>query len=155
MDNTPIEFMVGKKKYRVKRLGNWVSGRIDKLVAKSQFIQTTDDKNPEQTITTMVMNRRIVPKCIAYMILRHPVKVFLFHWIYWRYLHVFFGQDEYHQILQNMYSGEEARFFFHNMTFLQLNNTLTIEMTKADMKNTAQKLASAASTTSSSASTAK
>lgn len=150
MDNDAIEILVGKKKYKIKRLGNWVSGRIDKLIAQCQFIQTEDKTDTKKVITTMSLNREVVPKCLSYMILKNPIKVFFFHWIYWRYLHLFFGQYDYSQILQQMYSGEEAQFFFRNMTSLQMNNMLTMEMTRADMRNIAQKLASGASTTQSS-----
>lgn len=141
-DNAPFEFYVNGKKYKTRRLTNYVAEKLSKLVSKCEYTAVTREDTPGETLKAIAMNRKMVPKCLSLLILAHPVKVWLFHCIYWRYLHFFGNQADYAGILENALNSEEVGFFFRNMASLQANNMLTVEMTKASTKSIAQKHAS-------------
>lgn len=147
MTNAPAEFYVGRRKYKIKRLSNWPALKMSKYIAQSEFIATSEDKSTDKIMLSLVMNRTLAPKCISLMMLKRPLKVFLFHAIQWRWLHLFYSQEEYSEILQGALNGSESNFFFQNTAFLQASNILTMEMTRADTKSIAQKHASPAPTT--------
>ncbi|WAX17114.1 hypothetical protein PF672P1_00056 [Parabacteroides phage PF672P1] len=135
-ENAPVEFDVMGKKYRISHLCNWVSWKMAKYIIKADLLRTEDK---EQMFVSFDQNRKLVPKCISLMILKSPVKVALFHWIHWRYLHVFMSQHEYNIILEKILNNTDIRFFFRNMALLQANNDLETEMTMESTKNITQK----------------
>jgi hypothetical protein len=145
--NKPVEFYVGRKKYKVKRLGWYVQTKIDELVIQSQFAAGANDGSAAGTIKVMKMNRRIVPKVISLLILRNIIKIRAFHWLHWRLLFVFGNIEEWAKVINKMYNGEESRLFFYAIEYLQANVSITKEMTSQDMKTIRQKHSSETGTT--------
>lgn len=153
-DNTPIEFRIGRKKYKVRRLTNYVAHKMSKLIAAGQ-LRVEKAENGE-TMQILELNRKLVPQCISLMLLSRSWKVMLFHWFLWRKLHWCYTQEDYAGLISNILdNNQESSFFFRNMASLQANNILMIQMTKASTNSILQKHVSEQSTTQSSPSTAK
>lgn len=140
MNNEPIEFEINGKKHKVKRLNNWVALKMSQYVVEAELERSN---NQDIKITSLVKNRLLTPKCISLIILRSTLKVSLFHWLYWRYLHYFKTQEDYTHILDAVLNSEESIFFFRNLGSLQQSNVLETEMTQENTKSIALKHQSA------------
>jgi hypothetical protein len=145
--NLPVEISVGRKKYRINRMTNSVQGKIDMLVIESQYAANENDGTSRGIKKVIRMNRRLVPKVMSILILAHPVKIFLWHWIHWRWISVFHYTDEWIQIISRMYDGSELRNFFSIIEYLQANVEVIKNLAKMDTSSIRQSLKSDQETT--------
>lgn len=135
-----LEITVGRKKYRIKHLKNSVAERLDRYIAKGE-VEYSDDKGV--LLANMSKNRKLVPKCLSLMILGSFFKVMFFHWIYWRYLHIFKSQAEMQKVLEPAFEMNDVGFFFQNMVSLQANSRMIQKMAKTSTITIARKQDSA------------
>lgn len=132
--NEKKEFKLGRRTYKIHRLGNWVSLKMSKLILDAESSHGVEGTRKEM-INAIIKNRTLAPKCISIMILKTPINVTLFHWITWRLLHVFYSQEDYNSVLDKILNDQDTMFFFHNMASLQSSNILEREMTEMSTKS--------------------
>lgn len=136
MDNDKIIIHLGNNSYKVKRLTNWVSGKLSKLILKGE-LSLSDDK--KQTLISFDNNRSLVPKCLSIAILGSWWKVLLFHWVYWRILNLKYSQSDYKDAILKVIDFSDIRFFFLNMASLQglveYEEKMTNQTTKSIIQN--------------------
>jgi len=116
IDNDSIFINIGKKTFKCKRLTNWASGKITKLILKGELM-LSDDK--QQTLVSFNKNRQLAPKCLSLAILGSWWKIKLFHPIFWRWLNYNFTQDQYTKAINKVLDFSDVKFFFLNMASLQ------------------------------------
>lgn len=132
--NTPKEFKVGGKEYKIHRLGNWVSSQMSKLIIEAELVYG-DGSDRESLLKSVLNNRKLAPKCISLMMLKSTIKVKLFHWFKWRQLHYFYSQEDYKGILDNILNDQDTMFFFQNMALLQSYNQLESQVATESTKS--------------------
>lgn len=98
-----------------KRIGNYNWGKCNALVNKCR---KTED---------IGFHRKAIAKYLSYLKLRNVLWVFLFHPIYWRYLHGFKSPDWMREILTIALSEDnrDATDFFASWSLIQTNHLLT------------------------------
>lgn len=150
-DNERLSFTLGKKTYRIARLGNWTSRRINKLLyeLRRKKLQTADD------ILSSDEDRKIVAQVVAIAILRFPWRIKLFYWYLWRKLDRKYSQADFSPIISKIIDNSDMGFFSSNLASLHATATMETMMTKETITNIAAKLNSEQGTTSSSVSTGK
>lgn len=121
-----IEVNIGNKRHKIKRLNNWASAKITKLVLKGELLLSDDKKD---TMVSFNENRLLVPKCLSIALLASWWKILMFHWIYWRYLNIKYSQKDYRTALFDILNFSDITFFFVNMASLQKYVTHEQEMT--------------------------
>lgn len=131
----PVIITAGKKTYKVKRMKNAIAERFDRYIAEAE-VEYSDDM--DKMLVNMNKNRKLIPKCLSLIILGSFFKVKLFHWFYWRYLHIFKSQEEMAAILAPAFKMNDVGFFFQNMASLQANCRIIKRMTKTNTFNIAQ-----------------
>lgn len=138
--NAPIEYKIGSKTYKMKRVTNYVHGKFSRLVTKAE-LSYSEDKGT--LLVNMENNRKLVPKCLSLIMLHGPLKVMFFHWIHWRYLYLFKTMDEmviaFNAIKDNMDVGS----LFFCLSYLQANNQMQAMMARESTLSIAAKLHSA------------
>lgn len=145
--NSPIEINVGRKTYRVKRHTNSVQGKIDILIIDSQFAAENNDGSAKRTKQIVRLNRKLIPKVISLLILAHPIKIWIWHWIHWRWLSLFHYTDDWVQIITQMYDGVELRNFYQIIQYLQANTSVVVDLAKMNTQTIRAKHESAQETT--------
>lgn len=76
------------------------------------------------------IHRKMIPKYISYLRLRNIVGIFLFHWIYWRWIYWFKPNSWSHEQLNGALNGDnkDTQDFFASMSLIQTNHLLTTKM---------------------------
>lgn len=154
-NNEKVEMKLGKKTYKIHRLGNWTSMKIMDLTWRSQtIIQNSNELT--LNIDALICNRLVAPKIISYAILKYPWKIKLFHWAFWRKINKKYSQEDYTPALHKIYSyGVDLDFYLSNLTFLLQAAMPEVMMAKETMLSIVAKQNSAQKTTSLSPSTDK
>lgn len=144
-DNEKLTFVLGKKTYRIARLNNWTSRRINRLIFRLQ------DKRIDTARDVMGSDadRVLIPKIISLAILRRPWKIKLFHWYLWRRLDKKYNQADFHSIISVIINNSDMNFFSKNLVSLHMAAMMETEITKETITNIAAKLKSERETTSS------
>lgn len=135
MDNDKIVIQIGKRKFKAKRLTNWASGKITKLILKGELLLSEDKK---QTMVSFNENRTLAPKCLSLAILGSWWRVKLFHWVFWRYLHYNFTQEQYSPAINKVLDFSDVKFFFLNTASLQGSVEVEEKMTSQTTKSIIQ-----------------
>lgn len=148
--NEPRVVTVAGKTYKIYRVSNIVWAWYSRLVTKTE-LGYSDDK--DKILINMENNRTLIFKCVAMMLLRNPIKVFLFNWIYWRYLYVTRTVIEMAYLLTEINSLSDVSEVFFCSDFLQANNQLLVMMAKESTSAIQAKHSSAKDTTPSQPST--
>lgn len=150
-ENEKLSFTLGKKTYRIARLGNWTSRRINKLLyeLRRKKIETPED------ILSSDDDRKLVAQVVAIAILRFPWRIKLFHWYLWRKLDRKYSQEDFAPIISVLIENSDMGFFSKNLASLHAAASMETMMTKETITNIAAKLNSEQETTSSSPSTGK
>lgn len=145
--NKPIPVEGMKWKLSCKRVGNAVSGRFSKLTSEVELLYGDDSS---KLLSIMDKNRHLAPKSISLIYLRNPIYIFLFHWIFWRYIHQFKSNAEMLPLLQRVLlkQSQEATDFFGSVTLIQHNNLLQKMMTTQSTGSIIAKLPQEGGTTS-------
>lgn len=113
------------RSFRIKRLTNRPAAIIGKLITKGHIAaETTEDGDYVNMSINMNHNRELLPKVASIAILHNPIKIFLFHWIYWRYLNQILDQRDFKALFEYIYGQEEIKDFFFNMAFLRRQNLI-------------------------------
>lgn len=113
------------KKFRIKRLTNRPAAMIGRLITKGHIsAESTEEGDFVNMAINMNHNRELMPKVASIAILHNPVKIFLFHWIYWRYLNQVLEQRDFKVMFDFIYGQEEIKDFFFNMAFLRRQNLI-------------------------------
>ena len=141
-ENEKLSFTLGKKTYRIARLGNWTSRRIKKIETPEDILSSDDD-------------RKLVAQVVAIAILRFPWRIRLFHWYLWRKLDRKYSQEDFAPIISVLIENSDMGFFSKNLASLHAAASMETMMTKETITNIAAKLNSEQETTSSSPSTGK
>lgn len=118
------------KVYSIRAMKNAVSEKMDRYIAKAN-LSYSEDKS--KLLVNMSENRKLVPKCLSLMLLGTFLRVKLFHFFYWRYLHIKCSQEEMAPVLNECFEVNNVGFFFQNLASLQGNCQLIERMT---MENT-------------------
>lgn len=130
--NEPKVFTLGKKKYKLKRMNNAVSARVDRLVAEREScLSVSSDKR--DLLINLSKNRTLIPKTLALMILHSWVKVTFFYWIYWRYLNYKYSMNDMLSIYNALNQYDDVTDFFYFTASLQSRNRMIKRMSE---KNT-------------------
>lgn len=150
-ENEKLSFTLGKKTYRIARLGNWTSRRINKLLyeLRRKKIETPED------ILSSDDDRKLVAQVVAIAILRFPWRIRLFYWYLWRKLDRKYSQEDFAPIISVLIENSDMGFFSKNLASLHAAASMETMMTKETITNIAAKLNSEQETTSSSPSTGK
>lgn len=126
------------KVFHIKYPANKPATMIGKIVTKGHIsAEETSDSNYKQMTVNMNANRTLAPKVCSIAILHNPIYIFLFHWVYWRYLHWFYTQMDFKVLLEAIFGRGELRDFFTNMVFLRESNAIAIvQAVKSETPNT-------------------
>lgn len=126
MDNESEEVRLSNgKKFQIKRLTNYLATKIGKIITKGHIsAENTSEDDLSQMFINMNDNRALAPKVCSIAILHNPVKVFLFHWVYWRWLSCNYEQRDFKVILEFIFGQNEISDFFYNVGSLRQNNLI-------------------------------
>lgn len=126
IDNSAENIIVPSgRKFRIKRLTNRPAAIIGKLITKGHIsAESTEEGDFVNMTINMNRNRELMPKVASIAILHSPIKIFLFHWIYWRYLNQILDQRDFKVMFDFIYGQEEIKDFFYNMAFLRRQNLI-------------------------------
>lgn len=141
--NEKLSFTLGKKTYKVQRLCNWTSRKINRLICELQRkkLDTVED------VINSDEDRVLMPKIISIAILKTPLKIKLFHWYLWRKLDKKYDQRDYDQIIGKIISNSDVAFFSKNLASLHAAAMMEAEITKETITSIAAKLKSEQETT--------
>lgn len=132
-NNERIDVMLGKKKIKIKRLVNAIAEKFDRYTAEAEI-----SYSEKGLLVNMSNNRKLVPKCVSLLVLHSWVKVKLFHWIYWRWLHIRYEQAELSPILEAGLGLGEYNWLLRNMLYLQDNSQIIQKTAKGIIRNMLQ-----------------
>lgn len=141
-DNEKLSFQLGKKTYKIARLGQWTAMKINKLIFQLQ------KKRSEEDIRESDEDRLLVPKVISLAILKHPWKIKIFHWYLWRKLNRKYSQADFTPIISKIIDNSDMAFFSKNLASLHMAAMMETEITKETITNIAARLKSEQETTS-------
>ena len=141
-DNEKLSFQLGKKTYKIARLGQWTAMRINRLVFQLQ------KKRSEEDIRESDEDRLLVPKVISLAILKYPWKIKIFHWYLWRKLNRKYSQADFTPIISKIIDNSDMAFFSKNLASLHMAAMMETEITKETITNIAARLKSEQETTS-------
>ena len=143
-DNEKLTFMLGRKKYKIARLCNWTSRRINKYIFA---LQRKKLETPEDVINSDD-DRILIPKIISIAILRRPWKIRMFHWYLWRKLDKKYDQSQFEKVISVIINNSDMAFFSKNLASLHMAAMMETEMTKETITSIAARLKSEQETTS-------
>lgn len=141
-ENEKLTFQLGKKTYKIARLGQWTSRKINRLVFDIQKARSEED------IRESDEDRLLVPKVISLAILKYPWKIRLFHWYLWRKLDRKYSQQDFLPIISKIIDNSDMAFFSKNLASLHMAAMMETEITKETITNIAARLKSEQETTS-------
>ena len=141
-ENEKLTFQLGKKTYKIARLGQWTSRKINRLVFDIQKARSEED------IRESDEDRLLVPKVISLAILKYPWKIKLFHWYLWRKLDKKYSQQDFLPIISKIIDNSDMAFFSKNLASLHMAAMMETEITKETITNIAARLKSEQETTS-------
>ena len=141
-ENEKLSFQLGKKTYKIARLGQWTSRKINRLVFQLQKARSEDD------IRESDEDRLLVAKVISLAILKYPWKIKLFHWCLWRKLDRKYSQQDFLPIISKIIDNSDMAFFSKNLASLHMAAMMETEITKETITNIAARLKSELETTS-------
>ena len=141
-ENERLSFQLGKKTYKIARLSNWTSRKINRLIFALQ------KDRAELDIRESDADRLLVPKVISLAILKYPWKIKLFHWYLWRKLDKKYSQQDFLPIISKIIDNSDMAFFSKNLASLHMAAMMETEMTKETITNIAARLKSEQETTS-------
>ena len=143
-DNEKLTFMLGRKKYKIARLCNWTSRRINKYIFA---LQRKKLETPEDVINSDD-DRILIPKIISIAILRRPWKIRMFHWYLWRKLDKKYDQSQFEKVISVIINNSDMAFFSKNLASLHMAAMMETEMTKETITSIVARLKSEQETTS-------
>ena len=137
-DNEKITFTLGKKKYKIARLCNWTSRKINKYIfaLQKKKLETADD------VIDSAEDRVLMPKIISIARLRRPWKIKMFHWYLWRKLDKRYDQSDFEKIISVIINNSDMAFFSKNLASLHMAAMMETEITKETITSIAAKLKS-------------
>ena len=141
-ENERLSFQLGKKTYKIARLSNWTSRKINRLIFALQ------KDRAELDIRESDADRLLVPKVISLAILKYPWKIKLFHWYLWRKLDKKYSQQDFLPIISKIIDNSDMAFFSKNLASLHMAAMMETEITKETITNIAARLKSEQETTS-------
>ena len=141
-ENEKLSFQLGKKTYKIARLGQCTSRKINRLVFQLQKARSEDD------IRESDEDRLLVAKVISLAILKYPWKIKLFHWYLWRKLDRKYSQQDFLPIISKIIDNSDMAFFSKNLASLHMAAMMETEITKETITNIAARLKSEQETTS-------
>lgn len=141
-ENEKLSFQLGKKTYKIARLSQWTSRKINRLVFQLQKARSEDD------IRGSDEDRLLVAKVISLAILKYPWKIKLFHWYLWRKLDRKYSQQDFLPIISKIIDNSDMAFFSKNLASLHMAAMMETEITKETITNIAARLKSEQETTS-------
>lgn len=141
-ENEKLTFQLGKKTYKIARLGQWTSRKINRLIFDIQKSRSEED------IRESDEDRLLVPKVISLAILKYPWKIKLFHWYLWRKLDRKYSQQDFLPIISKIIDNSDMAFFSKNLASLHMAAMMETEITKETITNIAARLKSEQETTS-------
>ena len=141
-DNERLSFQLGKKTYKIARLSQWTSMRINRLIFQLQ------KKRSELDIRESDEDRLLVPKVISLAILKYPWKIRMFHWYLWRKLNRKYSQADFMPIISKIIDNSDMAFFSKNLASLHMAAMMETEISKETTTNIAARLKSEQETTS-------
>ena len=149
--DAPMEVTAGGKVYTIKRSKQLVWAWYSRLITKAELSYSEPD---DKILVKMDNNRKLIYRCVGMMLLRGPVRIKLFNWIYWRYLYATTHAEDMLVLLKEINKLNDVKDVFFCLLSLQTNNELTVMMTKENTSTILQKLQSDKETTPSQPSTA-
>lgn len=148
-DNERLTFKLGKREYRIARMGNWTQRQINKKLTKLRLKKL----NTASDILDSDDDRKIIPQVVAIAILKSKIKVRLFYWTLWRKLDRKYGQEDFFPIIDMLINNSDLGFFSKNLASLHAAVTMEAMMTKETITSITARRKSEQETTSSSNST--
>ena len=132
-NNTPVEFLLGKNKYKISRLCNWTMTKIMRLTISLQkkHVESSED------VYDSFEDREIVPKIVSLAILKRPWKIKLFHSLHWRMLNRKYGQADFYPIISILIGNSDMRFFSQNLVYLHLAAKMETKIAKESITSIA------------------
>jgi len=104
---------IGKKTYKCKYLNSWTQRKITNVLLKAEAID--ENGGIENVFKAVNKSGTLAPKVVSYLILRHPIKVKLFHWLFWRYLDMTTNSRDLYDPLLKALKAADVNFFLTNM----------------------------------------
>ena len=141
-DNERLTFQLGSRTYKIARLSQWTSMRINRLIFQLQ------KKRSELDIRESDEDRLLVPKVISLAILKYPWKIRMFHWYLWRKLNRKYSQVDFMPIISKIIDNSDMAFFSKNLASLHMAAMMETEISKETTTNIAARLKSEQETTS-------
>jgi len=146
-NNLPFDVKVGNKTFKVKYLTSYCSSRFSYEISK-KLERLSDGTDITKVLKCVAENATLAPKCLSIVILGSYIKIKLFHWIFWRWLHFTKTNRELYIALESCFTPLDLGFFLTVSELLENMNYLTMKMTKAEAKLIRQELKSEANQTS-------
>ena len=138
-EDKPFIVPLGSHTFHATYLKNFNQRKISRLIVQASPNPVGD---VNELVNIMAEQGTLTPKCISRMILNSPVKIFLFHWIFWRWIDWKFQNRQMTEALIVLFSSMDLSFFFRNMTLIVELNMLTKRLTKTELKQLSQELQS-------------
>lgn len=135
--NEPRVIKLGEKTYKLKPMTNAVSEMADRYIAE-RSVELKEAENGKELIVNMSKNRTVIPKYISLLMLHSWLKVKLFHWIHWRYLHAKYPLSIMFEIYKEFMDLNDVSVFFQFTASLQENNRLIKRMSETNTQTIRQ-----------------
>lgn len=129
--NEPRVIKLGGKTYKLKPMTNAVSEMADRYIA-SRSVELKEAESGKELIVNMSKNRTVIPKYISLLMLHSWLKVKLFHWIHWRYLHAHYPLSTMFELYKEFMNLNDVGDFFQFTASLQENNRLIKRMSETN-----------------------
>ncbi len=113
LEDSSFPTKIGKKTYRCKYLNSWTQRKITNVLLKAEAIDS--DGGVENLFKAINKSGTLAPKVVSYLLLRHPLKVMLFHGIFWRYLDMTTNSRDLYDPLLKALKAADVSFFLTNM----------------------------------------
>ena len=115
-NNEPSEVVVLGKTFKIKDMPRWTLQKIVKLGIDMD--KKIDFENANSVSTAILKGGSSDVKAAAYILLCNPLKIMLFHWIYWRWLNMKYNSETFNGILDNGLEDKETLFFLKNLILI-------------------------------------
>ena len=104
------------RKFSIKDTPRATMNKIIKLGARVQVaMEGKDEKDTGKYIKSI---KNIDVKCASYLLLNNVIKIFLFHWFYWRWLAMRYSSETFSGVLQKNFNNKETLFFYSNCAWI-------------------------------------
>lgn len=127
-----------KKKYKVHP----IKGETLRKLSRLDLYEGPKDDDSKDAGEIINKYTKILAKAASYIIL-NGLKIYWFHWIYWRYLYIKYSFDQLDPIIEAGKKKVPVRSWYKSITLVQMMNITKMQMTKEEQERFLAELSSA------------